>query len=167
MKTRLCVFIAFSAALCVPSGFSYTITPWSYEDLFAKSGFVVIAEPWTATRDTNERSVLRGVSPPVAVIGVNTEFKTLHVLKGSKRPRFVLHHFREPTRKLKTNHVVLGGPDLLAFEPPKKDHGIPVSPKRYLLFLVREADGRFAPVSGQQDPALISVQEVDGMTLDD
>jgi len=106
---------------------------------------------------------LQNISPPVPVIGVNTEFKALLVLKGPKRSRFVLHHYRE-SRKAEPNRVVIGGPTLVEFEPPK--NGDLFSAKRYLLFLVRERDDRFAPVSGQQDPRGISVQEVGGVTVD-
>ncbi len=62
----------------------------------------------------------------------------------------------------------MGGPVLVTFEPPTRDKdGTLVSAKRFLLFLVREADGRFAPVSGQKDPGEISVQEISGVTVDE
>jgi len=47
---------------------------------------------------------------------------------------------------------MLNGPGLVSF-----DAG-PV-PKSYLMFLVRESDGRFAPVAQQTDPRT-SVQEL-------
>ena len=125
---------------------------WPYEDLFAKSDFVVIAKPLTATRDTKERSTLRDIQPSEPVIGVVTDFQTLLVIKGSKRDRFTLHHYRLP----ESNVAIINGPDLVTFDP-MKDH------KPYLLFLVREADGRFAPVAGQTDPRDISVQELSGV----
>ena len=165
MKTRVGIVASAVLALLISHGFGYSITPWSYKDLFAKSDFVVIASPLTRPRDTRERMTLQKISPPVPVIGVNTEFKTLLVLKGSKRQRFVLHHYRE-SRKPDPNKVILGGPDLLDFERPKDSRSV-FSSKRYLLFLVREADGRFAPVSGQQDPRGMSVQELGGVTVDD
>ena len=62
----------------------------------------------------------------------------------------------------------MGGPVLVTFEPPTRGKdGTLVSAKRFLLFLVREADGRFAPVSGQKDPGEISVQEISGVTVDE
>ena len=166
MKARIGIVAASLLTLFASTAFPYSITPWSYKDLFAKSDFVVIASPLTRPRDTNERMTLKNISPPVPVIGVNTEFKTLLILKGSQRSRFVLHHYRE-SRKVEPNRIILGGPDLLVLEPPKMENGALLSPKRYLLFLVREADGRFAPVSGQQDPRGISVQEVGSVTVDD
>jgi hypothetical protein len=166
MKTRVGIVASAVLALLVSHGFGYSITPWSYEDLFAKSDFVVIASPLTRPRDTSEHTTLENISPPVPVIGVNTEFKTLLALKGPKPQRFVLHHYRE-SRKPDPNKVILGGPDLLDFEGPKDSSGSVFSGKRYLLFLVREGDGRFAPVSGQQNPRGISVQELGGVTVDD
>ena len=167
MKTRAAVIAAFLLSMLVRSASAYLITPWSYEDLFAKADFVVIATALTPPRDTDERMTLQNITPPVPVIGVTTEFQTLYVLKGSKSRRFKLHHYREPKRKLKPNQVIMGGPNLVTFDPPRKENGYWVSAKRYLLFLVREADGRFAPVSGQQDPQLISVQELHAVTVDD
>jgi hypothetical protein len=158
MKTRLGITTPFLLVISVPSAFAYLITPWSYADLFAKSEFVVIATPLTESRDTSERMTLQDISPPVRVIGVTTDFRILYVLKGSKRHRFKLHHYREPPPK--PNVIVMGGPNLASFDPAKGH-------KRYLLFLVREADGRFAPVSGQRDPANVSVQELSGATVDD
>jgi hypothetical protein len=166
MKARIGIVAASVLTLFASTAFAYSITPWSYKDLFAKSDFVVIASPLTRPRETNERMTLQNISPSVPVIGVNTEFKTLLVLKGSKRQRFVLHHYRE-SRRPNPNKIILGGPDLLDFEGPKDSRGSVFSGKRYLLFLVREADGRFAPVSGQQNPRGVSVQEVGGVTVDD
>jgi hypothetical protein len=164
MKTRVGVV----AVLLLPavSALGWLITPWSYEDLFAKSDFVVIASPLTRPRDTNERVTWQDITPPVSLVGVTTQFQTLLVLKGPKVRRFGLHHYREANPR-KPDVVVEGGPGLVTFDPPKKEKGYWVSAKRYLLFLVREKDSRFAPVSGQRDPREISVQEVSGVTVDD
>ena len=158
MKKRVGIIASVALALLVRHAFGYSITPWSYRELFAKSDFVVVASPLTRPRDTNEHVTLQTISPPKPVVGVNTEFKALLVLKGPKRQRFVLHHYRE-AHKADPNKVIIGGPPLLDFKGP--------SDARYLLFLVREADGRFAPVNGQQDASGISVQELGGITVDD
>jgi hypothetical protein len=121
---------------------------WTYEELFSKSDFVVIAEPISATHDTDERTNLEGIAPPTPVIGVATDFKTLLVLKGQKQDRFVLHHYR----LAKPDVPLINGPQLVAFGQT----GYPA----YLLFLVRERDGRFAPVDGQTDPSLFSVKRL-------
>jgi hypothetical protein len=124
---------------------------WTYQDLFAKSDLVVIAKPTAATRDTTERSTLRDIQPPESVVGVVTEFQILLVLKGSTKDRFILHHYR-----LESSTLMVNGPQLIAFDPAKNH-------QPYLLFLVREPDGRFAPVAGQTDPRFFSVQELSGI----
>ena len=154
MKAQLEIIGAFLLSLSPVATFAYNVPTVSYQDLFTKSDFVVIATP-KSSRDTSEQMTMKSVNPPVRVIGVTTEFRTLYVLKGSKRSRFKLHHYREPVSK---SGVVIGGPYLVTFSPEEN--------KRYLLFLVRESDGRFAPVWGQQDPAGISVQEISGTTWD-
>jgi hypothetical protein len=74
-------------------------------------------------------------------MGVETQFQTAWVLKGAKRNRFTLHHYREPTRKLKEGEVIIGRIPLVKFDSKKHVD--------YLLFLVREPDDRFAPTAGQ------------------
>jgi hypothetical protein len=118
-----------------------TIPSYEYTDLFARSDFVVVAEPIHNTIDTAERSTLKEISPPTRVMGVETQFQTAWVIKGPKRRRFTLHHYREPTRKLKENEVIIGLVPLVSFNAEKHVD--------YLLFLVRERDGRFAPTAGQ------------------
>jgi hypothetical protein len=126
---------------------------WTYEELFSKSDFVVIAEPISATHDKDERTILPELEPSVPAIGVVTDFQTLRVLKGQKHDRFVLHHYRLP----ESDVAIINGPVLVAFNPGPHDH------RAYLLFLVRERDGRFAPVSGQTDPGASSVKQLSEM----
>ena len=54
--------------------------------------------------------------------------------------RIVMHHYR--VDKI----AVINGPGFAAFRLPTK--------QMYRLFLVREADGRYAPVAGQEDADL-------------
>ena len=166
MKT--CSFIVATIFVLSPHVGAYIVPSLVYgEDLYAPADLVVIAEPSTASRDTAERTILRGVTPNAPVIGVNTEFRTLFVFKGPKKSHFTLHHYRFVPQKLPPNTVMIGGgPNLLAIAPPRKVHGIPETPKRYLMFLVRERDGRFAPVAGQQEVEGFSVQEISGQTVD-
>jgi hypothetical protein len=144
---------AFAAALILlviepaPAGL---MAVWSYEALFEKSDLVVIATPISPTRDTAERTTLADITPPTAVIGVVTEFETLLVLKGKKQARLTFHHYRLP----ESDEALVNGPSLVEF--PK------VNQLSYLLFLVRERDGRFAPVAGQTDPKDVSVQKLSG-----
>jgi hypothetical protein len=120
---------------------------WSYETLTDKATVVVIATP-TKTEETSELAALPnivtvrsdGTNEPVMGKGVETTFDVLTVLKGECNTNtFVLHHF-----KLARQEIVLNGPGLVSFDPRDK--------KRYLMFLQREADGRYVAVSGQTDP---------------
>ena len=149
MKSAATVTVLLLTISLVPSALSRFIDDRTFEELFAKATFVVIATPAAATHDTQERSALLGNVP---VIGVITEFQTQLVLKGAKRERFSLHHYREAP--LPRGVGVVNGPTLLSFNP-KTDH------RPYLLFLVREPDGRFAPVASQADID-VSVRQVGG-----
>ena len=121
---------------------------WTYRELLDKADFVVIAMP-TATGDSQERlQSLPGMAQPV--VGVETKFQVSAVLKGEKSTKeFVLHHYRCDRVR------VPNGPTFITFDPAKKPP--------YLLFLVREADGRYAPVVGQIDSAMGGISELQGM----
>jgi hypothetical protein len=119
---------------------------WTYQEMFEKSDFVVIATG-IATKDTAERSKLLET---IDVIGVETQFKTCVVLKGKNdRRNFVLHHYRMPDDKF-----VNDGPLLLEVLPGKH--------QTFLMFLVAEKNERYAPVTGQTDPAGLSVLKLHG-----
>ena len=144
LATILAVVLSIAFGNLVSAQLMYA---WTYEELFSKSDFVVIAEPISATHDTDERTTLPELDPSVSAIGVVTDFKTLLVLKGQKQDRFVLHHYRLP----ESDVAIINGPVLVKFNPGHHE---------YLLFLVRERDGRFAPVAGQADPGVFSVKQL-------
>jgi hypothetical protein len=110
---------------------------WSDQELFEKSDLVVIATP-VATGDTKER----GSHPSRAdqpIIGVETKFAVSAVLKGDPAIKhFVLHHYRPDKIK------VINAPTFISFDLEKK--------RIFHLFLIRQSDGRYAPVAGQYDP---------------
>ena len=117
---------------------------WSYQDLLDKSDLVVIATP-TTSGDTKEQINLPTVGP---VIGRETVFRISAVLKGDRTLKnLVFHHYREVDTGPKKN-----SPALVAFDPTQKSE--------YLLFLVREADGRYAPTTGQSDPGNFDVHAI-------
>jgi hypothetical protein len=129
----------------------------SYQERLAKSDLVVIANPESATSDTKEHSFLpniwqqeiNGGKSRIESIGVETRFTVCAVLKGNTNlKQFTLHHYREA--QIPGNEV--NGPGLVSFDPSR-----PERRSSYLLFLVREPDGRFAPVGGQTDPDLGSI----------
>lgn len=75
------------------------------------------------------------------MIGVETKFSVIAVVKGTLiNTPLVLHHYR-PDRM-----TVPNGPEFLEFKPQER--------RTLRLWLVREADGRYAPVTGQTDPDL-------------
>ena len=68
------------------------------------------------------------------------------VLKGEKKDlkELVLYHLREPAAE--GDAPAVNAPMLVTFDAKGK--------RRYLLFLKRDADGRYASVTGQTDPAI-------------
>jgi len=151
---------AAAILLCVmPEPAQARLVSWlSYQEMLAKSDLVVIANPLNKTADTKERSVLPGISQQdrdgrqskIASVGVETVFTVLAVLKGNSAiKRFTLHHYREADS---SGAPGIGGPLLVKFDPSD------VSARgSYLMFLVREPDGRFAPVGGQTDPGMQAI----------
>lgn len=121
---------------------------WTYQDLFDTADVVVIARP-VATKVTAETPVLPRI-PNIKLTGLETEFEVSTVMKGAKKDKFVLHYYR----LAKPDELLINGPNFLTFIASRQD--------RFLMFLVRERDGRYAPVGGQEDPALISVLKLDG-----
>ena len=128
----------------------------SYQEMLAKSDLVVIANPISKTKDTTEEDFLPGIflqekdgkRSRIQAIGVETKFAVLAVLKGDATiKQFTLHHYREAQPSL-----ALNGPSLVSFDPSNMSKR-----SSYLLFLVREPDGRFAPIGGQTDPGMKAI----------
>lgn len=134
-----CVFPLLARKILVPS----------YRQLLERSDLVVIATPTTRTTDTAESTSLPGTQVPS--VGVETSFKVSAVLKGGQGLQtFVLHHYREAVAERG-----IDGFNLLFFDP-----SIPSKRGSYLLFLMREPDGRYAPTGGQTDPGYVSVHRL-------
>ena len=129
---------------------------WTYQQLNDEATLIVIATP-TKVTPTSERTPLPniqtvhsdGTKSDVMGAGVETTFEVLTVLKGERNTKtLVLHHFALANTEDRQSE---NGPSLVSFEPTSK--------KQYLLFLQKEADARFAAISGQTDPA-VSIKEV-------
>jgi hypothetical protein len=126
----------------------------TYQELFDRSALVVVASPIKQTTDTQEQYVMPGLtllSPDGTTvagdkcIGVETAFRISAVLKGDATAReLILHHYREVTPSS-------NGPIFVRFDP---------SLNSYLLFLVREPDGRYAPAGGQVDPGFNAITKL-------
>jgi hypothetical protein len=159
MKIRVVLISALMVSAAVGWALAYNIDTFTYEEMVAKSDLVVIARP-TESRDTGERKIDRNVKPVVPVAGVVTECDALYVLKGPKLKQFKLHHFREVSpRSSKTaqgiERIVIGPQIGIAFDQSKGSH-------HYLMFLIRDADGRYVPFDGQTDVEGMSIQELWG-----
>ena len=128
---------------------------WTYREMLEKADLVVIGD-WSGTEETDERSKLPETAPPVRVIGVTTEFKVNLVLRGPKDVKNLgLHHYKfqyedEALRDLAPQLVRI-------LEPVHRDEVDYPGGGRFLLFLSKEADDRYAPVTGQTNPAVYSV----------
>jgi hypothetical protein len=156
MRLKPSVFI-----LCIASGSTLVtarlVRPWTYQEIFDKSELVVIAT-FVSTRDTDERNILRDLTPPVKVVGVTTEFETRLVLKGPQNvSRFQLHHFRfeDPAQA-----TWVDAPQLIRLPTPTRDGVHYAGHETFLMFLRKEQDGRYAPTTGQTDPATLAVRDL-------
>ena len=144
------------ACLSTPSR-ARIIADHDYRQLLDRSDVVVIATPTTRTEDTNEATFFpdllyfdaKGRRTRVRATGVETRFECSAILKGNSAVKyFVLHHYRET----ESPGMHIDAPQLVSFDP--SDHSV------YLLFLVREADGRYAPTGGQTDPGFRAVTKL-------
>lgn len=147
MNKRL-VFLVVIFALTDPHDGSARITKaWRYQEMFDKADLVAIGRVVTS-KDSDEHTTLG----PFKVIGVVTDFKIHLVIKGSKSVTGLqLHHYRLASDA--QNETIANGPNLIKFS---WQH----SP--FLLFLAKERDGKYAPVTGQEDPGIYSVLELRG-----
>ena len=136
------VLILISSTSGLNAGLMYA---WSYQEMFDKADLVVIARPlWN--KDTDERTKLPGTGQVVPLVGVNTGFEVRVVLKGDKHLKdFTLHHYRLAEPEV----AIINGPVLVDFDTK--------APRCYLMFLIKEADGRFAPATDQTDPGAFSI----------
>jgi hypothetical protein len=142
----LAIFLALIVSICN----ARPVVFMSYGEMTRSADLIVIATP-TAVRNTGRSTEVPGMlmtgrdgkSTAVPAVWVETSFTVLAVLKGEEEiRRFVLSHLRESLPP----EIVVNGPKLVRFDPNKKG--------RFLLFLRREADGRFSPLVGQAEPAM-------------
>jgi hypothetical protein len=147
MKTLTSILIAIVIPLAASGRLVPAIT---YQQMYDRADLVAIGRP-ISTEDTAERGRLPGGPTSWEVVGLSTEISISLVLKGDKSlNRFTLHHYRQAD----PGQELMDGPNFVTFS--KKGS------KAFLLFLKREPDGRYAPVSGQEDPALFAITELNG-----
>jgi len=135
------------------------MTDWTYDLLKAKATLIVIATP-TKVTVLNEQGNIPWLdeSGQVQTFSnvmrkeVETTFSVLTVLKGEQTTNtFVLHSFEYAPRPGGGPVYTDSDPHLVAFDLKEK--------KSYLLFLRRQNDGRYIPVSGHYD-ASFAIKEV-------
>ena len=129
---------------------------WSYDELRNEADLIVVATP-SDVKETAEKALpdeltmvdKDGKPTKLVWAGIETTFEVLTVLKGETTLKpSVFHHYQ-----IHQTGIVINGPMLVSFDPKQK--------KRFLLFVKREAGGRYVAVSGQTDPA-IAVKELGG-----
>jgi hypothetical protein len=147
MKTIRLLVLTTAFLLCVTGMVAARgVRVWPYQELLEKSDLVVLATP-NASNDTKEHIDLPGFVGE-HVIGVETRFTVSAVLKGDKALRdFVFHHYRTTDGRNITH--LPNGPTFISFDPVVNPT---IPPRTFILFLIREADGRYAPIVGQTDP---------------
>jgi hypothetical protein len=130
------------------------VKAWSYQELYDQSDLIVIAKHISSER-TAEQWVLPNISPNTDVVGLSSKFAVFLVLKGDQGVKtLILHHYQLKT-PVSADIPVINGPMLASFDSDKLT-------KQFLLFLHRESDGRYAPVSGQTDPRDVSIFRLAG-----
>ena len=150
MRFVTLTFVAMLACLASPV-LGRALRVLTYQDLFDQADLVVVATPIGQTVDTREEFTLpisqvdaNGNTGPVRCIGVETAFGVSAVLKGHPATReLILHHYRQAGSVPSVN-----GTMLVRFDGARWS---------YLLFLIREPDGRYAPVGGQVDPGFNAI----------
>jgi hypothetical protein len=116
---------------------------WSDEALFRRADLVVVASV-ISTRDALQDPVEPFEVAAPGAIDVETTLSVIHIFKGDPGSKsIVLHHLR-PELEDKFIGPRLTGPRFVSFDPRQE--------RWFQFYLTREATGRFAPVSGQDDP---------------
>jgi cytohesin len=146
MKSFACLLV-LAATTFVAEG--RLIMSRTFRELDKSADIIVVGRP-VSTKETSEQSDLPHVTPAIHAVGLSSEFEVNFVLKGdSDLKKLVVHHYRlaDP------NQMMMDAPMLVSFDPKEST--------RYLLFLQRESDGRYAPFN-QTDPAFSSIRKLDG-----
>jgi hypothetical protein len=130
-------------ALLLPAVAFGRIRPvWTYERMRNDADLVIIARP-TSSNVTAEKKVFPNISPATNVVGIETKLQIRLVVKGKPATKqVILHHYA--LAKV-ADGKVRGAPQLISFDPSQR--------MCYLMFLKREGDGRYSPVTGQTDPS--------------
>jgi len=157
MKKIIGSFLILMAAAFVADARLIYLQP--IRELEKEMDVIAVAKP-VSTKDTDERTNFLYFNRP-AIVGLSSEFQVLFILKGDANlKKLVVHHYR----LAETNRpIFFDGPTFISLDTTNEP--------RYLLFLKREPDGRYAPFD-QIDPSVTSMFKLNGaewdkMNLDD
>jgi hypothetical protein len=130
---------------------------WDYPKMFEKSELVVLAN-WRSAQSSDERGLLPNTK--TKVMGITTMFEARVAFKGSQDvKRVALHHYRFQDEYDAFRYFP---PQLIRIiEPVDRDGRYSLGGGQFLLFLLKEPNGQFAPVTGQTDPAISAVLRVE------
>ena len=142
MKSKIILCLALVAFNL--SSHARAVQPLSNAELMAASDLVVVGRP-IKVKDLDETNSLGFSSTKLfqsRFRGVETTFKVSEILKGTPASdQIVLHHYRFETGWGSPPN----GPTLMEFSPGDTNE--------YLLYLINDGTNRYAPTSGQIDPA--------------
>jgi len=141
MKTIVTIWWILAAGA---SMWARPVPYWPYDKLTREADLIVIATP-ASVRDTGVKTTFPGIArdnQPVDAIQMEATFAVLATFKGAESLKTLHFHY---LREAAPQTVSVNGPALVSFNSKEK--------KRYLLFLRREKDGRYAALTGQTDPA--------------
>jgi len=151
MKSILASVLVLAATTFVAEARLISIR--TFRELDKMADLIVVAKP-LSTKDTAEQTELPHIAPDIHVVGLSSEFEVSLVLKGDKNlKKLVVHHYRLANPDQRMGNA----PNLASFDSKE--------PMRYLLFLQREPDGRYAPFD-QVDPAWTSILALKGAAWD-
>ena len=135
MKYIVIPFAVLFLAISLSIGDARPVKMWDYSELTKESTLIVIAT-YEKSADTDDKSVLGGSS----VVGVDSTFKVLSVLKGKiESDKVIVHHYKYD----KSTVGVTNGCRFISF--PENDK------TTYLIFLKEDEGKNIVPVTGQYD----------------
>ena len=113
---------------------------WSFQELTEKADLVIVGTVSSAADAKNHEYAAAKADTWVAV---DTVFSVNSILKGElKSATLTVRHHRYHDRKAEIE--VIDGPSFVKFNSQLKN--------RYLMFLRRNAEGLYEPLTGQYDP---------------
>jgi hypothetical protein len=142
VRLRIVFFGSLLLLAPLPTPRAQLMYAWSYQEMFDKAELIVIAKP-LSTKNTNQHKT---ESDNIQFVGLNTQCEVRLILKGKPdATRFTLHHYR----LVETKVAILNAPQPIIFDLKE--------PYLYLMFLIKEPDGRYAPATGQMESATLSM----------